>query len=612
RVRGSAVPHVAAGRVRRRAHADRDVHQRGAQAGGGRVGLSSARGGHGPAGGRLDDDAGDHGGVVAHCRQRGRDRAGQPEAHAGVFDHFAHGLRVSRAGQPDAGRLFVRVVLRSVLRADGNGGLRRDPGAGAQGFRVRDDRRFEGPEPALAVVRGHDGHLDVLAGRHSAVVGFRRESAGAESRDRRRHAVAGDRRDHLLDHWPLLLPARDLGDVLRAAGRRRRALGTQARHRAALAVVHQRAGTDCDDRFLRRAVRVVPARLRRLKQSIRTGWIDSSSGDWRRAEGSTRILPNRHAGPRAGLLRRAHERYIDPLRVSQPGLALCGGVRRRQVGMKTAAIAPDPVLGNLGGLIQGLEALYKDIHSHPELSMRETRTAGLAADRLRAAGYDVTTGVGNTGVVGLLRNGDGPTVMLRADMDALPVEEATGVPYASKLSATDPDGKTTPVMHACGHDMHVTWLAGAAALMAGGRDAWHGTLMAVFQPAEETAAGARAMIDDGLFKRFPKPEVILGQHVMVGPAGVLGGRTGAITSAADSLQIRLFGRGAHGSMPQASVDPVVMAAAVVMRLQTIVSREVAAAESAVVTVGALQAGAKENVIPDEAIIKLNVRTFDEG
>jgi hippurate hydrolase len=202
--------------------------------------------------------------------------------------------------------------------------------------------------------------------------------------------------------------------------------------------------------------------------------------------------------------------------------------------------------------------------------------------------------------------------MLRADMDALPVEEATGLPYASKVRATDRDGKTVPVMHACGHDMHVTWLAGATALMAQARDAWHGTLMAVFQPAEETAAGAQAMIDDGLFRRFPKPDVVLGQHVMVGPAGVLGGRTGAITSAADSLQIRLFGRGAHGSMPQASIDPVVMAAAVVLRLQTIVSREVAAAESAVVTVGALQAGTKENVIPDEAIIKLNVRTFDEG
>ena len=280
--------------------------------------------------------------------------------------------------------------------------------------------------------------------------------------------------------------------------------------------------------------------------------------------------------------------------------------------MNAAPTNASPIRQHLGTLLPDLEALYKDVHAHPELSMQETRTAGLAAERLRASGFEVTTGVGNTGVVGLLRNGDGPIVMLRADMDALPVEEATGVPYASTATATDPEGKEVPVMHACGHDMHVTWLAGATALMAQARDAWRGTLMAVFQPAEETAAGAQAMIDDGLFKRFPKPDVVLGQHVMVGPAGVLGGRTGAITSAADSLQIRLFGRGAHGSMPQASIDPVVMAASVVLRLQTIVSREVAAAESAVVTVGALQAGTKENVIPDEAIIKLNVRTFDEG
>jgi len=281
--------------------------------------------------------------------------------------------------------------------------------------------------------------------------------------------------------------------------------------------------------------------------------------------------------------------------------------------MSTASTpARPPILRNLDTLLPNLETFYKDVHAHPELSMQETRTAGLAAERLRAAGFEVTTGVGNTGVVGLLRNGEGPTVMLRADMDALPVEEATGVPYASKVKATDPEGKMVPVMHACGHDMHVSWLVGATTLMAQARDDWHGTLVAVFQPAEETAAGAKAMIDDGLFERFPKPAVVLGQHVMVGPAGVLGGRTGAITSAADSLQIRLFGRGAHGSMPQASIDPVVMAAAVVLRLQTIVSREVAAAESAVVTIGALQAGTKENVIPDEAIIKLNVRTFDEG
>ena len=272
----------------------------------------------------------------------------------------------------------------------------------------------------------------------------------------------------------------------------------------------------------------------------------------------------------------------------------------------------EPVLKALDRVIPDLEAFYKDLHSHPELSMQETRTAGLAAGRLRDAGYEVTTEVGKTGVVGLLYNGEGPTVMLRADMDALPVEEATSLPYASKSKMKDRQGNMVPVGHMCGHDMHVTWLTGAAALFAQARDAWRGTLIAVFQPGEETAEGSQAMIDDGLFKRFPKPNVVLGQHVMVGPAGAVAGRIGAITSAADSLQIRLFGRGAHGSMPQASIDPVVMAAATVMRLQTIVSREVAAAEAAVVTVGALQAGTKENVIPDEAIIKLNVRTFDEG
>jgi amidohydrolase len=264
----------------------------------------------------------------------------------------------------------------------------------------------------------------------------------------------------------------------------------------------------------------------------------------------------------------------------------------------------DNTFGGVGPILDDLTELYEDVHRHPELSMAETRTAELAAQRLAAAGFDeVTTGVGNTGVVGLLRNGDGPTVMLRADMDALPVHEQTGLDYASEY-----DG----VMHACGHDMHVAWLAGAAALLAGATDTWQGTVMAVFQPAEETAAGAQAMIDDGLFDRFPKPDVIFGQHVMPAPAGMIGVRSGVITSAADSFEIRMFGRGAHGSMPEASVDPVVMAAATVLRLQTIVSREVAAAQSAVVTVGALQAGTKENVIPDDAVIKLNVRTFDEA
>jgi hippurate hydrolase len=276
------------------------------------------------------------------------------------------------------------------------------------------------------------------------------------------------------------------------------------------------------------------------------------------------------------------------------------------------ASATDSVLRGLDDAMDDLEALYKDIHSHPELSMQEKRTAGLAAERLKAAGFEVTEGVGKTGVVGLLKNGDGPTVMLRADMDALPVKENTGLPYASTVTAADPDGHETPVMHACGHDIHVTWLAGASALLAGAKDAWRGTLLAIFQPAEETAAGAQAMIDDGLFERFPKPDVILGQHVMPMSAGVIASRSGVVTSAADSLQIRMFGRGAHGSMPQASVDPVVMAASTVLRLQTVVSREVAPTDAAVLTVGALQAGTKENVIPDEAVIKLNVRTFDQG
>src|SRR5579871_5530489 len=236
----------------------------------------------------------------------------------------------------------------------------------------------------------------------------------------------------------------------------------------------------------------------------------------------------------------------------------------------------DPIANDsVDELLPELEKFYTDLHAHPELSMEEMRTANLAADRLRAAGYDVTAGIGKTGVVGLLKNGDGPTVMLRADMDALPVKEATGLPYASTVTATDADGNETPVMHACGHDIHVTWLAGATALLAASKEAWQGTVMAVFQPAEEIAAGSQAMIDDGLFKRFPKPDVILGQHVMPLSAGIIASQSGVITSAGDSFQIRMFGRGAHGSMPQASIDPVVMAASTVLRLQKVVSREVA-------------------------------------
>ena len=272
----------------------------------------------------------------------------------------------------------------------------------------------------------------------------------------------------------------------------------------------------------------------------------------------------------------------------------------------------EPLFTHLGSLLPSLEGAYKDIHAHPELSMQETRTAGIAERHLKTLGFEVTSGVGKTGVVGVLRNGGGPTVMLRADMDALPIQEATGLDYASKAVGTGPDGAQVPVAHSCGHDMHVACLMGAASLLARARDAWTGTLMVVFQPGEEIGRGAQAMIDDGLVERFPMPDVVLGQHVMSLPSGKINWRDGVVTSAADSLQIRLFGRGAHGSMPEASIDPVVMAASTVLRLQTIVSREVAPTDSAVLTVGSLQAGTKENVIPDDAIIKLNVRTFDEG
>ncbi|BCG04060.1 peptidase (plasmid) [Paraburkholderia sp. PGU19] len=269
------------------------------------------------------------------------------------------------------------------------------------------------------------------------------------------------------------------------------------------------------------------------------------------------------------------------------------------------------MVGAIDSLLPELETVYKDLHQHPELSMQEVRTAQIVADYVEKFGYEVTRNVGVTGVVAVLRNGDGPTVMLRADMDALPMAEATGLPYASTVKAKDEDGIEVGVAHSCGHDLHVTWLMGVARLMAGHRDAWRGTLMAVFQPGEEVGRGARSMIEDGMVVRFPKPDVILGQHVMVGAAGTVGYRSGTILSAGDSLKVRLFGRGSHGSQPQTSIDPVIMAASTTLRLQTIVSREISPRDSAVLTIGALQAGTKENIIPDDATLKLNMRTFDE-
>ncbi|WP_439565389.1 amidohydrolase [Microcella sp.] len=256
-----------------------------------------------------------------------------------------------------------------------------------------------------------------------------------------------------------------------------------------------------------------------------------------------------------------------------------------------------------------LAELYRDLHAHPELSFAETRTAAIVAERLRALDFVVATDVGGTGVVGVLERGTGPTVLMRADMDALPVREETGLPYASAVTAVGPDGAEVPVMHACGHDMHVTALLGALGVLAAADD-WQGRVLAVFQPAEEKGAGARALIDDGLFSRVGTPDGVIGQHVAPLPAGALGLRTGAAFAASDALRITLFGRGGHGSRPEATVDPVVLAAATILRLQTVVSRAIAATETAVVTVGAVHAGTAANIIPDSAELRLSIRTFD--
>ncbi|WP_327242389.1 M20 family metallopeptidase [Streptomyces sp. NBC_01320] len=268
------------------------------------------------------------------------------------------------------------------------------------------------------------------------------------------------------------------------------------------------------------------------------------------------------------------------------------------------------VLAGLDGIRTSVEDLYKDLHAHPELGLQEHRTAGKVAQALRGFGYDVTEGIGTTGVIGVLTRGSGPTVMLRADMDALPVKEDTGLPYASTVTATDRDGVEQPVMHACGHDMHVACLVGFAQLMARATDAWQGTVVVLFQPSEENGDGAQAMIDDGLTSKAPQPDVVLAQHVLPYPAGYVGTRAGQFLSAADSLRVTLHGRGAHGSAPQAAVDPVIMAAMSVIRLQTVVSRELSATTPAVLTVGSIQSGTGPNVIPDRAVLQLNVRTYD--
>jgi hippurate hydrolase len=279
----------------------------------------------------------------------------------------------------------------------------------------------------------------------------------------------------------------------------------------------------------------------------------------------------------------------------------------------TFARLADATSAEVDAVYPNAHALYIYLHQHPELSGSEIQTAAKLASELRALGYTVTEHVGGTGVVAILKNGPGKTVMLRTELDALPVEEKTGLSFASTARTKDPTGRDVPVGHMCGHDLHMSALVATAAIMAHSRDSWHGTLMLIGQPAEETISGAAAMIRDGIFTRFPRPDQVLAVHVGNElPAGKIGVASGIYDSNADSLRITLFGKGGHGSAPHTAVDPIVMAARTILALQTIVAREVKPGEFAVITVGYVNAGTKNNIIPDQAELGLTVRSYKAG
>lgn len=276
----------------------------------------------------------------------------------------------------------------------------------------------------------------------------------------------------------------------------------------------------------------------------------------------------------------------------------------------TATALPDHLRTALDEAADWQIPLYEDLHAHPELSMREERTRGVLAEQLTKHGFAVQE-IGG-GVVGVLENGDGPVVLHRADFDGLPVEEASGLPYASTHRAVDADGVEHPTMHACGHDTHMVTALGAAAVLAAHREDWSGTYIALFQPGEEIAAGARAMVEDGLVDKIPAPDVCLGQHVMPSPvSGHVALTEGPAMSSAVSMKVVAHGSGSHGSMPHLGVDPVVLGAAIVTQLQTLVAREIAPGDFGVVTVGSFHAGQSSNVIPDRATMQLNFRAYDE-
>ncbi|KAL2817328.1 hypothetical protein BJX63DRAFT_429726 [Aspergillus granulosus] len=260
--------------------------------------------------------------------------------------------------------------------------------------------------------------------------------------------------------------------------------------------------------------------------------------------------------------------------------------------------------------LEPYETIYRKIHNEPEFSGQEEKTSAIVANHLQRFGYEVHTHIGGYGVAAVLKNGSGPTVLLRADMDALPLEEKTDLPYASRRTVKNKAGVEVPVMHACGHDTHVASLLGAAELLSSAQSDWTGTLVLIFQPAEEELSGAQAMLDDGLYDKIPKPSIVLAQHVMRMKTGTVSIRAGRLLTASDAFHVRIFGRGGHGSAPQTCIDPIVIGASIVTRLQTIVSREVTPGELAIVTCGSIQAGHAPNIIPDQLDLTLSVRSYD--
>jgi len=279
----------------------------------------------------------------------------------------------------------------------------------------------------------------------------------------------------------------------------------------------------------------------------------------------------------------------------------------------TADAWRSPTPQQIDAIYPQMRALYEDLHRNPELSLHEEKTAAKIADQLRKLGFEVSTGVGNTGVVGVLKNGAGPTVMIRAELDALPVLEKTELPYASHATTQNDEGIEVPVMHACGHDLHMSAGMGTSALLAQNKDRWHGTFIYVGQPAEERIQGATAMLKDGLFTRFPKPDFAFAIHdTSFAPAGAVYYVSGFAMSNADSLDVTIFGKGGHGSAPEVTIDPIVIAARTILSWQTIISREKNPQDPGVITVGTIHGGTKNNIIPDDVKLQLTVRSYTDA